>query len=181
MSLGREAKSTILCVWMGRWVKVCAFTLTCQCSLYVHMCVWSREIQKCTLTHPVWSRASPAAPRDSTKGLLYPLYDCVFPRRDRAQWGKGPRSLSPDMDVYSLYGPAEHSEMNWPSILTCMTQFFRKTEEGVGEKKRDWESWQMNRHTRQTDREGACLWRCTHMKKNIHGALHHFICSLSLH
>lgn len=40
---------------------------------------------------------------------------CVFPRRARAQLEKGPRSLSPDMDVYSLYGPAEHPQKGWPS------------------------------------------------------------------
>lgn len=38
----------------------------------------------------------------------------VFPRRARAQQEKGPRSLSPDMDVYSLYGPAEHPQKDWP-------------------------------------------------------------------
>lgn len=30
---------------------------------------------------------------------------------------KGPRSLSPDMDVYSLYGPAEHSQKDWPGFF----------------------------------------------------------------
>lgn len=41
----------------------------------------------------------------------------VFPRRARAQPEKGPRSLFPDMDVYSLYGPAEHPQRIGLSIF----------------------------------------------------------------
>ena len=47
-------------------------------------------------------------PETQQKASSIHCMSCVFPRRARAQREKGPRSLSPDMDVYSLYGPAEH-------------------------------------------------------------------------
>lgn len=53
-------------------------------------------------------------PETQQKASSIHCMSCVFPRRAPAQQEKGPRSLSPDMDVYSLYGPAEHPQKDWP-------------------------------------------------------------------
>lgn len=44
-----------------------------------------------TRTTPVWSRASPAAPRDSTKGLLYPLYEPCVSQESLSSAREGPQ------------------------------------------------------------------------------------------
>lgn len=57
-------------------------------------------MKKCTHTHaqihthtytPVWSRASPAAPRDSTKDLLYPLYELCVSQESSGSVREGPQ------------------------------------------------------------------------------------------
>lgn len=53
-------------------------------------------------------------PEPQQKALSNHCMSCVFPRRAQAQRENGPRSLSPDMDVYSLYGPAEHPQKKRP-------------------------------------------------------------------
>lgn len=51
-------------------------------------CVKRRNVHSHT---PVWSRASPAAPRDSTKGLLYPLYELCVSQESSGSLREGPQ------------------------------------------------------------------------------------------
>lgn len=94
-----------VCVWAKG---VCAFALACQCGLRVLACVRNAEMYTHT---PLFDpELALQLPETQQKASSIHCMSCVFPRRARAQWEKGPRSLSPDMDVYSLYGPAEHSQ-----------------------------------------------------------------------
>lgn len=96
----------ILCV--GKGVCVCAQNE----EMYTHACTDTHTHTHTPLFDP---ELALQLPETQQKTSSIHCMSCVFPRRARAQLEKGPRSLSPDMDVYSLYGPAEHPQKGWPS------------------------------------------------------------------
>ena len=156
---------------------------------HTHTCTHTHTHTHTHMHTPLFDRElALQLPATQQKASSIHCMSCVFPRRAQAQREKGTRSLSPDMDVYSLHGPPEPPQKG-PALA-----FWRAWHRVVGKrrgawereekKKREWASWQMNRRARQPDKALCCLPRCsqcTHMKKNIQGVLHHFICSLSLH
>lgn len=130
----RKVRNSV-CGWVGKGVCVHSRVSVQFARAYVCVLVCVRNAEMYTHACPFDPELALQLPETQQKASSIHCMSCVFPRRVRAQWEKGPRSLSPDMDVYSLYGPAEHSEKDWPSILTCMTHSFLGKEKRVWEKK----------------------------------------------
>lgn len=96
-------------------MRVCSrscVSAVCSC---VYVCVRNAEMYTHT---PLFDpELALQLPETQQKASSIHCMSCVFPRRARLIREKGPRSLSPDMEVYSLYGPAEHSQKDWPGFF----------------------------------------------------------------